>query len=135
MLYKVTIGIRRLRPLVSADDCMNYPLMNWETAKRISMDSMAPTLGQPGEMMLLVGALHADEAKHKALAALYLDWVKVISCDVEPVPGGVMVLEEAHVVRTPSATMTRTPTPHELTYDDWCIGLKPVTETREEVLV
>jgi hypothetical protein len=29
-------------------------------------------------MTLLVDAFCADEAKHKALAALYLDWVKVI---------------------------------------------------------
>ena len=134
MLYKVKLGIVRLHKMVSEEDCLHFPLMNRETAKRISMDSPLPNpLQRPGEMTLLVEARHAEEAENKALAALYLDRVKVISCDVEPVPGGVMVLEDAHEVFGLPMTMTPTPTFREVTHDDWLVGLKPVIEIREEV--
>lgn len=135
MLYKVKLGIVRLHKMVSEDDCLSFPLMSRETAERISMNSLAPDPRQAeGEMTLLVEVPYAEEAKHKALAALYLDWVEVISCDVELVVGGVAVLEEAHEIPPPlSPTMTPSPTFREVLYDDWCVGLKPVTETREEV--
>ena len=137
MLYKVKLGILRLHQTVSEDDCFCFPLMNRETAERVSMDSLAPNpLQRPGEMTLLVEAPHADEVKDKALAALHLTWVEVISCNLEPVLAGVAVLEEAHEIPPPlSPTMTPAPTFREVHYDDWCVGLKPVTETREEVPV